>query len=375
MIKADHLLRTFANAIQVAEYLSYQYAHNSTIYNLLSNESRYDGVLEKARLLASEQAWYRFGNTSTAGSASNSQAIAGMTLASSVISQFYALVVDRNSAGDPTDISYPLKFVFGEYEAMISLISLVMADYHNVYFHSIPEFGSAIIFELFSTGSNVQFPMDEEDLWVRFSFHNGTGYENNQLIAFPIFGNGPSGTDMPWLEFKRRMLDISIGDIANWCDTCDSDVIFCRGVNMNNITLIVPGREQRHRVSPAVAGVIGAIVTLAVAALLFALAMLVGGIRFHRVPPRSKKSSDLGGFKGSAKLASDPDLSLAKNAVPVAGIVSFGDGKERRGHERMGSWELRQKEFNKDIEERSPRASFDAIDAVTSKPVEPRQSI
>jgi hypothetical protein len=72
-------------------------------------------------------------------------------------------------------------------------------------------------------------------------------------------------------------------------------------------------------------------------------------------------------------LASDPDVSLSRNAVPPAtatsGIVSFG-GDHKRGHERVGSWELRQKEFGKDIGEASPRSSFEAIDAVATRGVE-----
>lgn len=180
---------------------------------------------------------------------------------------------------------------------------------------------------------------------------------------------------MPWHEFKQLMIRVSMNSIADWCETCASDSIFCRGVDMNNITLVVPGRQQHLKVSPTIAGVIGAIVTLAVAGLIFALAMLLGGIRFHRVQ-RSKRNSDLGGFKGSAKLASDPDLSLAKHGAPVAGIVSFGNEGRKKGHERVGSWELRQKEFGKEVgSDVSPRQSFDAIDAVASKPVEPRQSV
>ncbi|KAL6708452.1 hypothetical protein ACN47E_002715 [Coniothyrium glycines] len=366
----------FVNALQVSEYLEYQNAHNSTIYTLLSNDSQYNGTLEKARFLADEQAWYLYGNTSTASNDADNQAMAGKTLASLIVGQFYALIMDRTQGGNPTDMSYPLMFVLGEQEPIVSLISLMMADYHNTYFKAVPEFGSAMIFELFSTGANVDFPTDEEDLWVRFSFHNGTGYENNQLIAFPIFGNGPSNTDIQWREFRQLMSRISMDSISEWCETCASSSIFCQGVDGSDITLIVPESRKQPKVSPTVAGVIGAIVTLAVAGLLFMLAMLLGGIRFHRVQTRSKKNSELGGFKGSAKLASDPDLSLAKNVAPVAGIVSVGDGTQKRGHERVGSWELRQKEFNKDIgETRSPRASFDAIDAVAAKPVEPRMSV
>jgi len=89
--------------------------------------------------------------------------------------------------------------------------------------------------------------------------------------------------------------------------------------------------------TPQVAGVIGAAVTLGVIGIGFALAMIFGGIRFQR-RDRGKKS-ELGGFKGSSKLASDPDLHLPKNAAPI-GVVAAEEDSLKKGHERVGSWEL-----------------------------------
>ena len=112
-------------------------------------------------------------------------------------------------------------------------------------------------------------------------------------------------------------------------------------------------------------------------------------MRFHRVQRRPK--SELGGFKGSNKLASDADVAnLAKAGALPAGVASFGatntagagaGGDGRIRHERVGSWELRQKEFGAwksgDMGEGfpSPRESFEHIDAVASRPVQPRESV
>lgn len=317
-----------------------------------------------------------YGNTSASGTDTDNQAISGKTLAAVILGQFQRLIIDKNGGGDTTDMSYPLTFFFGEQDPIMSLISLIMADFRDNNFRSIPPFGSAMVFELFSTGSSTSFPIAEDDLWVRFYFHNGTDVEDNQLIAFPIFGNGPSRTDMPWAEFQDMFSRIMMSTLSEWCTTCSSPSLFCWGVDKSNITLLLPAKSQHYKVTPAVAGVIGAIVTLVVAGLLFALAMLLGGVRLHR-NARGKKS-ELGGFKGSAKLASDPDLSLAKNAAPPAGIVSFGNADQKKGHERVGSWELRQKEFGPrsgDMSDESRRGSFDAIDAVASKPVEPHERV
>lgn len=350
--------------MEVADYIQYQYAHNSTINRAISN-----GTLSSMQALADQEAWYLWGNTSTSSTDADNQAISGKTLASVILGQFQRRVIDQLSPGDKNDFSYPLTFLFGEHEPFISLISLMMADYKDGRFRSIPPYGSAMIFELFSTGNTTNFPSNQEDLWVRFYYHNGTVFDAKQLIAFPIFGNGPSRTDVPWLEFQDMFGRIMMNSLTDWCSTCASSALFCTGVNDSNISLVVPGKNSKHYpISPVVSGVIGAIVTLVVAGLVFGLAMLLGGVRMHRV--HKNKQSELGGFKGSAKLASDPDLSLVKNGAAPAGL-SFGPDT-KKGHERVGSWELRQKEFGPDV---SRRESMDGIDAVTAKPVQPEERV
>ena len=326
-------------------------------------------MYDEVRTLADEHAWYRYGNTSSPVVDADNQAIGGKTLAASILNAFQLLVADRLSPGDPNDISSPLTFLFSEPESFISLISIMMADYRDDYFRSIPPFASALIFELFSTGENNTFPSTQDDLWVRFYFQNGTDFDANQLTAFPIFGNGPSRTDMQWKEFQDLFTRVKIDTLQEWCTSCNSPALFCWGVDDN--TALSPARQKHSAITPVIAGVIGALVALAVALLLFGLAMLIGGIRFHRVQ-HGKTSALGGGFKGSAKLASDPDLSLVKNGALPAGISFVPEGK--RGHERAGSWELRQKEFGGDLGE--GRESLDGgIDGVVSKPVQPSEHV
>jgi hypothetical protein len=310
-----------------------------------------------------------------------------MTLAAEVLHQFQNLVDDRqNHSSSTPGVSQPITLLFGEIDPMINLLSLMLMDARDKNFRAIPPYASAIIFELFSTGGSGGFPQSEDDLWVRFYYHNGTTDFNDQLIAFPMFNHGPSQTDMKWREFNMMFSRIMMNTIPQWCTSCSAPSLFCTGVDSDVIVVANPkssASDRRHGLSPAVAGVVGAVVMLAVAGLLFALAMLLGGVRFHRVQRRPK--SELGGFKGSNKLASDPDVAnLAKGGALPAGIVSFGattNTDPRTRHERVGSWELRQKEFGNyksgDMGEEfpSPRESFEQIDAVTSRPVQPRESV
>jgi hypothetical protein len=317
-----------------------------------------------------------YGNTSSSTSTTPpNRAIGGSTLASEILSTFRLLVASKNNTDDQTNPSHPLTLYFGEQDTMMSLISLMMLSYNSPDFAAIPAYGSAIVFELFSSSplSKPEMPTDPDYLWVRFSFHNGTNYDDKQLISYPIFNTGRSNSDMQWTTFQDYLSKIGLESVADWCTRCISGSSFCRGADGSGTTLIVPSPHDRKKkgVSSAVAGVIGAVVSLVVAGLLVAAGMLVGRIRFHRI--ECSTESQLGGFRGSRKLASDPDLSLAiDEAPPAAGIVGFGDSK--RGHERVGSWELSQKEFGKDRRSEWDD-SFGTIDDVTSRPVEAHQRV
>lgn len=313
----------------------------------------------------------------------------GKTLAAEILHQFQLLVTDSRNSSAVTEASHPITLLFGEQDPFISLMSLLLMDSRDKNFRAIPPYASAMVFELFSTSEDDTFPQNDDDLWVRFYYHNGTADYSGQLIAFPMFNHGPSQTDMKWTDFEMMFTRIMMSTIVDWCETCSSPALFCTGVTSGSITVSGPqsqGNGNSHSVSPTVAGVIGAIVTLAVAGLLFALAALAGGVRLHRVQRRPR--SELGGFKGSSKLASDPDVAgLAKGGVLPAGVAGFGAshavaGEQGRArHERVGSWELRQKEFGAfksgDLgeAEQSPRESFEHIDAVASRPVQPRESV
>ncbi|KAF2463343.1 phosphoglycerate mutase-like protein [Lindgomyces ingoldianus] len=367
----------YINAVAIYDYLSYGYVHDSQTYKTFANDSTYAGVYDQLRYLADEQAWYYWGNTSQSTSDNDTRAMAGKTISALILGQFQKIVTE--SGNSTNGKSHLLSLFFGEHEPFISLFSLMELDFINENFRSIPPFASSMVFELFSMGSgNDPFPSDPQDLWIRFYFQNGTDFKGS-LQAYPMFGRGPSGTDMPWLDFQNMMSRIMTNTLQDWCGQCSSGALFCWGVDNSTINIITSGSQSRG-VTPTVAGVIGAVVTLAVAGILFALAMLIGGIRFHRVQP--SKKSELGGFKGSAKLASDPDLHLAKNGVAPAGIVSLGASDTKRvAHERVGSWELRQKEFGPggaksgDLGDESRRGSFEAIEAAMSKPVQPDERV
>ncbi|KAF2706593.1 phosphoglycerate mutase-like protein [Pleomassaria siparia CBS 279.74] len=371
----------YGNAYELYDYLSYSFVHDRDVYEKLNNESSNPDVLDQLRYLADEEAWYHYGNTTETDA--NLRAMGGKTLAALVLGSFQHLIDNKGNTTNGS--AHSLSLLFPEHEPLISLFSLLGLDHDgsSPMFHSIPPPGSALVFELFSVGTD-EFPNDSKDLSVQFYYQNGSSFDGS-LRPYPIFNHGPSVSVLSWVDYQDEMSKIMVSDLGDWCATCQSPALFCWGVDESSISVIVSNTKgQRHKISPTVAGVIGAVVTLFVAGLLFALAMLVGGIRLHRV--KRNANSDLGGFKGSTKLASDADLSIAKNATPPAGATIMGFGGKDAGpgrkapHERVGSWELRQKEFGStgNIDDESRKSSFEAIEAALEGPgggVQPHERV
>lgn len=314
--------------------------------------------------------------------------------------------------------------IVGEYDPMVALFSLLGLPDLNSNFYGLPDFGSVLVFELYSQDGNGDGdgPSDQADtsnstypsldeLWVRFYFRNGTDYglnnstdttdASNNYQAYPIFNRGPSETDMMWTDFESEMTQIMMSDVGGWCTTCSAYSVFCPAYVEGSdgfppsTSPSSGGSSSRSRwgssVSPPVAGAIGAAVTLAVLLLLGLLAGLLG-VRFtRRDSVFGRRPSMLGGFKGSAKLASDQDLSIAKNGAAMGGSgAAVVAAPVTKGHERVGSWELKEPKSPSSLEEtlgkeieagwRHPgtepsRPSFEATDDGHGfSPVHPRSS-
>lgn len=180
-----------------------------------------------------------------------------------------------------------------------------------------------VIFELFSDGTNTTSFPDEDDLWVRFLYRNGTE-EDAPVYEYPLFGLGISQTRIKYRDFVSNIKRFSIDDVPTWCNTCNSVSIFCSALRQSSSTSSGKSSTSKDlNLSPAVAGVIGAVMAIAVIAVAIVSLAVFGRFGVHRNPPGQKTA--LGGFKGAEKMASDKDLSVARNGAK---------------HERVGSWEL-----------------------------------
>ncbi|KKY15627.1 putative acid phosphatase [Phaeomoniella chlamydospora] len=322
----------YFNAWYIWDYLNYGYIHNETIASVLSADD-----LAQARSYADRWVFAMNGNTSISSSLDSSdhiRAVAGRTLATELTSVMYTNVQSQGTKSK-------LVTMFGSYEPMVAFTSLAgLATAANTQFYSQPSPGSSMVFELYALQSNssTSYP-SSDDLVVRFLYQNGS---SASLVEYPLFGNDPSQTGISFSEFITGLENFMIFGIKDWCDLCSSLSVFCAAYeedsedpSCSSSSSSSSSSRSATLLHPAIAGLIGAIIALVLVALLTLLASTLFGMRFYR--ERTKKRSELNGFKGGEKLASDQDLCVAKSTIGATVVVAEDPPK---GHERVGSWEM-----------------------------------
>lgn len=172
---------------------------------------------------------------------------------------------------------------YGSFQSFFGLADLLTLPDSNDSFMGIPDYASTMTFELFTTADASAFPA-VEDLQVRFLFHNGTMDENSTLTAYPLFGQ--SSTELGWTEFQRGMNRFAVGGQEQWCQACGNSTGVCASVTASSSSsgAGAAGSDSGSRggISKVAAGIIGAMVTLAVVLGLQAAVMLVVGLRVVR---------------------------------------------------------------------------------------------
>ena len=313
----------YYDAFEIWDYVQYGVTHNSTVANAVS-----DADLVKLRILADDAIYAQNCNTSSASS------IAGRTLATRMIESLYSNI---NTLGAYQQMT----LFFGSFEPLMSFFALAgLPSMQDQEFYSIPEQGASMVIELFTfvaDGESATYPSDSSNLFVRFLYLNGTD-EGAALMQHPLFGADPNNMYVSFSDFVAGIEPIMMLSIEDWCSQCGSYSIFCPAFEgENDPSGGTDLTTSNHRLSPALAGVIGALVTLVVLALVVGAAMLLLGLRFFRV--KNKRRSELAGFKGAEKLASDQDLTIPKGHAGA--MITDTGAVAGRGHERVGSWELK----------------------------------
>lgn len=257
---------SFKNAYLIWDYLNVASIHNAS--EPLPSTGVLDELLDLANVQQLNLAW---------NASDPIRAIAGSLLAGDVLN---ALNQTITSQGERSKLTLQ----FGSYGTFQSYFGLAQLLDVNNDFMGMPIYASSMAWELVtnSTMSN-GFPSAAE-ISVRFLFHNGTITAGSEPASYPLFGL--TSDLISWSDFVAQTEKFAVTSHTQWCQVCGNTAGSCASVASSNPGYTVPpdftSSPDSHGMSRAVAGVVGAMVTLAVILGLEALFLLVGGFRISK---------------------------------------------------------------------------------------------
>jgi acid phosphatase len=258
---------TFKNAYSIFDYLNVGQIHNST-GDYPSLKDLTDEVYTQLLQLANNQQYNLAYNKSD-----TVRAIDGAVLAGEILSSLNDTIATSGKT--------KLGVSFGSYGTMLSFFGLMQLPAASVDFTGIPDYASSMVFELVTNATGTGMP-SESELSVRFMFHNGTMTGADEPTVYPLFGQ--SSDLLSWSDFKTDIEKIAVTSDAQWCDLCGNTDGKCGSTTTTTSSSDSSSSSASGSggMSKAVAGVIGAMVTLAVILGLQALFFLVGGFRISK---------------------------------------------------------------------------------------------
>ena len=156
-------------------------------------------------------------------------------------------------------------------------------------------------FELFTDVAPTPFPA-VDDIQVRLLWHNGTTGNTSTPTAYPLFGQ--QSLTLSWNDFTAGMNKFAVGSQSDWCNACGNTTGVCAPSTLTSPSSggksgsagSTSGGGGGGGVSRPVAGVIGAMVTLAVVLGVEGLVMLLAGLRLV-----SKRRLSAGAREGAVR--------------------------------------------------------------------------
>lgn len=253
---------TFKNAYVVYDTIHVAEIHNSSITN---SEALTNSTLYQLRTLADAHEWGLAYNGTD-----DMRAVAGMQLAGEILKYMNDIV---SSGG-----SKKLGIQFGAYATFLSFFGLVDLPKTSDDFTGVVDYASSMSFELFTDAAVSDGFPSADDLQVRFLFHNGTASNDSQPTVYPLFGGNSNAVS--WNDFQSNLSKFAISTTEEWCTKCGSSTGSCAAYSSKgNGGSNSQQTSHSNGISPAIGGVIGAFVTLAVVLGSLAVFMLVGGFR------------------------------------------------------------------------------------------------
>lgn len=257
---------TFKNAYAIFDLFNVAEIHNATFdpQGVLNADNMF-----QLRTLADTHEWNLAYNASDP-----IRAISGATLAAQVVQGLNSTITGKGAS--------KFQIQFGAYASFQSLFGLANLTAANPDFYGVPDYASSMVFELVTNASTSSGFPATSDISVRFLFHNGTTSNISTPSAYPLFGQ--QNEVLSWNDFATGMNKFAIGDQASWCKACGNSTGVCASATSSSTSGSASASANQDSssgsgLSNAVAGVIGAMVTLAVILGLELLIMLIAGLR------------------------------------------------------------------------------------------------
>jgi hypothetical protein len=254
---------SFRSAYTIWDFLNVASIHNS------SSDYPSAEIREQLFLLANIEQYNLAYNSSEP-----IRAVAGSTLAGEMLQGLNKTITSKGKS--------KLNIQFGSYGTFLSYFGLAQLPAASANFTGIPDYASSMAWELITNSTSDEFPSASE-ISVRFIFHNGTISSTSTTPAeYPLYGQ--SSTTIPWSDFVTLTEKIAITNDEQWCKACGNTDGACAAyaVSSSGSGSSSAGSDSEGGMSRPVAGVIGAMVTLAVVLGLEAIFLLFGGFRITK---------------------------------------------------------------------------------------------
>lgn len=272
---------SYANAYQIFDLLNVGYIHNASVKAAITPKQ-----LDQLRYYADASEFAQNYN-----STQPDRSIGGETMAGGILRQLNQTVSSQGKM--------KLSIFIGSYDTFLALFGLMNVTADGPDFMGLPNYASSLAFELFTEKNMTAFPTDTADLRVRFLFRNGT---DTPLTAYPLFDRKEDS--MPYADLTAQLATRSIRTVGKWCSECNSTASFCSEDQFKapsqTAAAVVNSKESKPRLTNAQAGVIGAMTTLGVVAILAAAAFFAHKKRSKPAPRPTVEKRGSGSEASSA---------------------------------------------------------------------------
>lgn len=260
----------FKNAYTIWDLLNVALIHNSTESNAALADVKTSTMNELFVLANIHEFNLAYNSTDTV------RAVSGAVLAGQALQALNETITSNGKS--------KLNVQFGAYATFFSYFGLAGLAQANANFTGIVDYASSIAWELVTNStvsSDGTFPPTSE-ISVRFLFNNGTSSSSYDLTAYPLFGG--SDLEVPWDDFVTQTKKFAVTSQEQWCGVCGNTDGACASNSTSTGSSTTAGTtsSKGSGISNAVAGVIGAMVTLAVILGLEAIVLLAGGLRLAK---------------------------------------------------------------------------------------------